>query len=518
VIREIKTPQPYVGPRPFEPEHRDLFFGRDREIADILSLATAHRVLLVYAQSGAGKTSLINAGLIPAMQETGFEVLPVARVRGPQDTEVASIPNVYVFHTLTSWAGVESDQSSLADFLVLRPHPTGAEGLPSPRVAIFDQFEELFTSYPEHWPKREGFFEEIRDLLDADDLTRVVLVMREDHIAQLDPYTSILPDKVRARFRLELLRTEPALSAVTGPLADTTRKFQPGVAEELVDELMKVRTVTSSGETVQVPGEFVEPVQLQLVCETLWRDLPPDVTEISKDNLRSFGDVDQALSTFYERCIHKAARASRATQKQLRSWFETDLITPAGTRGIVFRDKTKTAGIPNASVDALESEHLIRAEWRSGARWYELTHDRLVEPIKQSNATWNDKSDTGWDRILNVIRALWVVGFPLFIAVALLWPDLFTDLFGGAADEPVFEVVGSGTLERAIDSVIVVTLSGGSQCSAPLAHLNRGGETDESVIVVRSEEDGDSCVISTLKPLEFDHEAGEAVELLRVAE
>ena len=57
--------QPYVGPRPFERKDQTLFFGRDREADDLLSLVVAYEAVLFYAQSGAGKTSLINAGLLP---------------------------------------------------------------------------------------------------------------------------------------------------------------------------------------------------------------------------------------------------------------------------------------------------------------------------------------------------------------------------------------------------------------------------------------------------------------------
>ncbi len=73
---------PYVGPRAFEQKDQAIFFGRDREAQDLLSSVVSHKLVLVYAQSGAGKTSLLNAGLIPLLKEEGFEVLQVARVRG----------------------------------------------------------------------------------------------------------------------------------------------------------------------------------------------------------------------------------------------------------------------------------------------------------------------------------------------------------------------------------------------------------------------------------------------------
>jgi hypothetical protein len=395
---EIQERNPYVGPRPFERQDRALFFGRDREASEVLSLVIAHRVLLLYAQSGAGKTSLINAGLIPLLEEEGFEVLPVARVRGliPKDIEPEKIPNLYVFNTLMSWVEDEAGpkeliQISLAGFLKEREHPADEDGLPSPRVVILDQFEELFAFYPERWRDREGFFEQVRDALEEDPFLRVVFVMREDYIAQLDPYAPLLPERLRTRFRLERLRERTALAAVTGPLRDTGRSFAEGVAEQLVGELLKVRVETSVGETAVATGEFIEPVQLQVVCQGLWRDLPSDVTVITRDHLQAFGDVGQALSEFYEQCIEKAVQEARVKEGDLRAWFERALITPAGTRGTVYRGQEETGGVPNAAVDVLESLHLIRGEWRAGARWYELTHDRFIESIQESNKTWLDK-------------------------------------------------------------------------------------------------------------------------------
>jgi hypothetical protein len=395
---EVQERNPYVGPRPFERQDRGLFFGRDREASEVLSLVIAHRMLLIYAQSGAGKTSLINAGLIPLLEKEGFEVLPLARVQGliPKDIQPEEIPNLYVFNTLMSWAEDEADprrlsQMSLTDFLKEREHPTDKEGLPSARVVIFDQFEDLFTFYPERWQDREGFFEQVRDALEEDPLLRVVFVMREDHIAQLDPYAPLLPEKLRTRFRLERLRGEAALLAVKGPLKDTTRSFAEDLAEKLVEELLKIRVEIGMGKSIKVRGEFVEPVQLQVVCQSLWQGLPPDVTIITQDHLQAFGDVNQALSEFYEKCIEKTAQEASVKEGDLRSWFEHTLITSAGTRGTVYRGQQKTGEVSNAAVDVLESLHLIRGEWRAGARWYELTHDRFIEPIQKSNQTWLDK-------------------------------------------------------------------------------------------------------------------------------
>ena len=60
---------PFVGPRPFEKEDSDRFFGRTRETEELLSLIIAHRAVLVYSQSGAGKSSLLRAGVIKRLEE-----------------------------------------------------------------------------------------------------------------------------------------------------------------------------------------------------------------------------------------------------------------------------------------------------------------------------------------------------------------------------------------------------------------------------------------------------------------
>jgi len=401
---ERKVENPYVGPRPFEERHQRRFFGRDWEADELVSLVIAHPAVLLYAQSGAGKTSLTNAKLIPLLRdEEGLQVMPVARVRGevPEEIQPEQIGNLLIFNTLLGWMESGTDPTqlvnlSLSAFLKGWPRPRDEEGQPTLRVVIFDQFEELFTLYPERWTEREGFFAQVADALSQDPFLRVLFVLREDYLAQLDPFVGLLPERLRTRFRLERLRQEAALSAVEGPLRDTERSFAPGVAESLVEELLKIRVETRAGETVEVPGEFVEPVQLQVVCRSLWEELPPEVTEITHPHLWTFGDVDQALRTFYERALRGAVQQTGVKEGRLRLWFERGLITPMGTRGTAYRGAKSTGGVPNAAVDVLDEQHLIRAERRAGARWYELTHDRFIGPIQRSNEAWRATRRERW--------------------------------------------------------------------------------------------------------------------------
>jgi hypothetical protein len=95
----------YAGPRPFEEKDKAIFFGRYREARDLLFTVIANRLVLVYAQSGAGKTSLINSGLIPFLKEKQFEVFPVAAVKGTllENIEIDEISKKFVFNILRSW-------------------------------------------------------------------------------------------------------------------------------------------------------------------------------------------------------------------------------------------------------------------------------------------------------------------------------------------------------------------------------------------------------------------------------
>ena len=75
-------------------------------------------------------------------------------------------------------------------------------------------------------------------------------------------------------------------------------------------------------------------------------------------------------------------RASRPTNARR---FERAFITPMGHARHRLLGPAATADIPAAAIDELDRRHLISAEQRAGARWYELTHDRLIEPVRAAN-------------------------------------------------------------------------------------------------------------------------------------
>ena len=437
---------PYVGPRPYDRGDQKNFYGREREGRELQALLTAEREVLVYAASGAGKTSLFNARVIPALEEVGFVVPPVARVGMdlPPEVQPGEVDNIFLFSTLLSLAGDEADPRSVlgaqlteyvkalmpglvaeraARFALAAPLglPVDGEELEEieevhPPILIFDQFEEIFTTHRERWEDAAGFFAQVRKLMDEIQGIGVVFSMREDHVAALDPYLHIFPNRLRARFRLEPLGRAGAIAAIARPAKNAGFPFAEGVAERLADDLRVIKVQAVENPADPPKGPFVEPVQLQVVCAQLWAHLPEGKTgEIQWDEVQKYGNVDLALTDFYETCVLRAAALlggmvippevpiepgmpgmflSPAHERKVRAWVGTQLITPVGTRGLALRGAAETAGLPNDAVDVLEDLHLVRPEVRAGARWYELAHDRLVDPILTSNRAWESSRET----------------------------------------------------------------------------------------------------------------------------
>lgn len=415
-----QTVNPYVGPRTFTEREGRFFFGREREARDLTARIVSERLLLFYAQSGAGKSSLINTRIIPKLRdEERFQVLPVGRVSGAPPASAGALDNIYAYNLMASLDQGDDQPGrlsnvTLSDFLarLSRETMTDADGQRSWRwlykpelaieqppataadgkarfVLIIDQFEEIITCHPARWHEREDFFRQLNQALLDDPNLWVVLTLREDYVAALDPYAELTFNRLRARVYMQRMDNAAALDAIRKPAELAGRVFAQGVAEQLVDNLRQVRV---PGQQSTVAGQYVEPVQLQVVCYQLWQNIqhrPPGL--ITASDLLDAGDVDRALTQFYEESLAAVLAdptAAEVSERQLRTWFDSELITEAGTRGLVHQDVDRTGGLPNGVVAALQRRFLVRAEARGGDAWIELVHDRLVEPVRASNAAW----------------------------------------------------------------------------------------------------------------------------------
>jgi hypothetical protein len=383
---DLRTGSPYVGPRPFTGKDRGSFFGRDAEVDRLVSEVISSPTLVIYSVSGAGKTSLLAAGLRPALRDQGFETLPT--VRFAARAELPDVHNVFTHMTLRSLAQSDSGHpdprwladpdATLARALASIPPGEDADGFPQPRALVFDQFEELFTLHDDRWPDRRAFLAEVGEALEQEPELRVVFALREEYLAQFGEHAGGLP---RTRFHLERLRHDAALRAVTCPLEPTGRRFGEGVAEHLVADLQG----TYHGPHGEVRGEFVEPLHLQVVCRQLWSGLGEGSSIITAQHVDVYGNVDEALTSYYDDAVAAAARAARVPEWKVRQGLEKLFVTASGTRAIVFEQEAESALGP-AAVAELGRLHLVRTEWRAGAAWLELAHDRLIAPIRNSDA------------------------------------------------------------------------------------------------------------------------------------
>ncbi len=385
---------PYVGPRAFQ--RGEKLYGRHHEILELLDLLIAERILLLYSPSGAGKTSLIQAALIPELEREGFHVLPAMRVSLTAPRSLSPGANRYVPSLLLSLEETlaqgrqipleELASMTLADYLDRRD---AASGDPDSLVLIFDQFEEILTVDPTDRVAKAEFFEQVGQAL-RDRRRWALFAMREEFVAGLDPYLRALPTRLSTTYRLELLAPAAAQEAIQQPPRQLGVEFTDAAALKLVDDLRQERVQRADGSTEVKLGQSIEPVQLQVVCRRLWDRLPPGASQIVAQDLEAVGDVDTALAGYYAERVAAIAAQSGIPERSIRDWVDRRLITEQGIRGQVLQGLEQSQGLDNRAIWPLVDAHLVRAEKRRGATWFELAHDRLIEPIQSDNVAWRE--------------------------------------------------------------------------------------------------------------------------------
>lgn len=380
---------PFVGPRPFEPGER--IYGREREIGELYFRLNAERVVLLHSPSGAGKSSLVQAGLLPLLHRS-FDVWGPTRVNA--EPAVAGA-NRYLLSTMQGFEeGVPESlrrppealaEQTLASFFEQRPRRRSA----SPNVVLlFDQFEEILTVDPLAADAKHAFFDQLGELL-RNPRVWALFALREDYLAPLDPYAPQVPTQLKNRFRIDLLGLTAAREAIVQPALEGGREF-PAV-DMLVKDLATMKVQQADGTFVKETGQHVEPVQLQVVCRRLWDAMPPEDLSIEAEDLERFGDVTEALGAYYADAVARIAGGDPVQERAVRDWFGEALITAGGIRGQVLYEAEASGGLANGLVRGLLDTHLVRAEKRAGATWYELAHDRLIEPVQSDNAAWQEK-------------------------------------------------------------------------------------------------------------------------------
>jgi hypothetical protein len=393
--RGARRRNPYVGPRAFR-NAEELFFGRDREKRELTDLLIAERVVLLHAPSGAGKTSLIQAGITPLLKDERlgrdhFSPTIPLRVKTPPPPQLR-VRNRYIYSIALDLLGGEHDPDDLAglglrEVIKLATQRPGV-GFP---VLIFDQFEEILVLEPGDWENQKTFFRELGLALN-DGRLWALLSMREEYIGGLDRFVRYLPTHLRTTYRLDYLEERPARTAITEPAARRGAIYTEEAATELLHRLMKRRLQRPCHDVEEVTVPYVGPFQLQVVCRRLWWSLADekgdDFDAIDLGDVERHGDIETALRGYYSDAVARVARNTKAEEEAIRDWFEAELITVQR-----FRNQTLTGPVsgdiePTVVLRALEDAYLIRSDTRADSRWYELAHDQLINPVLESNQRW----------------------------------------------------------------------------------------------------------------------------------
>ena len=381
--------EPYVGRRAFDVRDQDIFFGRQRERGELQALWAENSLVVLHGPAGSGKTSLIQAGLAPALWKSA-DVPLVGCVSLGSSFPEAVLPdhNPYTLAVLSSWSPAESrtslSQLSFTDFFRDRALTSGWSGTPAPIFAAIDQLEEIFTD-ARGTRYRDEFFDDLASAIQAVPRLRVLLAIRSELLAKLARYNELLAIRDQAYFPLPALNRDAAIEAVRRPTEMLGYPFAPGVAEALVDDLRTTQLAATTGEMVPITAEGVEPIQLQIVCSSLCRALPADVSVITFDLFDINGHADRSLADFCAEVLAEIAAEHELAILGLLTWLEATFVTSQGTRSTVPEGLPTTAGLPRSITRGLENQHLLTSEWGSGTRRYTLANDRLIAALRQLN-------------------------------------------------------------------------------------------------------------------------------------
>lgn len=413
-MAEPKISDRYPGIRSFEPEERDMFFGRDQEQDDLFALVKVSRLTVIFSKSGVGKTSMINAGLKPLLESSEYQPIPI-RLQSTEETPVQILgkalepflknSKIKTFHPKT---------------VVRMWHWLRASEFPKRRtpVLIFDQFEEFFG----HNAKaREEFVEQLADLvlerLPADverqfydipldqrteeimqwytvPAVKVVLAIRSDRISELDEMSLKIPSILRDRYHLKPLSWEQARQAIVKPAGMegnfSTKPFQFGSDTlEMIERHLKSKA-----------ADEIEPFQLQILCQEIElrvQNRDENNLVVTPDDLGGESGIALILNNYYEKQI--AAFGSGEEQQLVRRLLEDELIADDKRIGVAIEKIRLNAELR----ERLLQTRLIRESDTHLGKVYELSHDNLIQPVLN---TRNKREELEKQKAADAIRKL----------------------------------------------------------------------------------------------------------------
>ena len=405
----------YPGVQPFGDDavQRRLFRGRDEEKYELLQLVLAERLVLLFARSGIGKSSLINAGLLEPLREQDYFPM-VVRVSGSPGGPLDSIYDGIKAATGTARTPRRIDfeppepewnRSSLWHFF--KTFELWQDDRLLTPVLIIDQFEELFTLHEVE--QRTALIDELADLVrgtrprgqvgvggaklsDVPPEVKVVLALREDFYANLEELRDRIPSVYKAPFRLKPLSREQARRAIVEPAELEGAHFATPAftwSEAALERVLDFLSQQTLGDGKTTVGKEVEPFQLQLICQQIEQTVRNEkLDRVDVADLGGAGSLKAILTGFYEDSLRRICEQfpeEQGLRERLERLCEYGFITAKGRR--LLREEStikQDDGVGPEILREMVELRLLRKEPRVGDNYYELTHDTLIEPIQLS--------------------------------------------------------------------------------------------------------------------------------------
>jgi HEAT repeat protein len=354
---------PYKHLNYFERDETAIFFGRAAETQQLVDLVCAHRLTVLTGASGAGKTSLINAGLLAWTDRTPGQVGVYARCGNDPVTAIAhAVAQRLEFdfdrddETLTTFLGRVRDKACAVPILVL------------------DQAEELFTRIGE--VQQDELVRALRDCLTATPLlARFVLSLREDYLARLAELRDRIPNLLQNVFYLAGLSRQAALTAIRNPAEQAEVPFDEAVAEQILTDI-------ESG------AGPVAPPPIQIVCSRLFegRNHP----QIDAETYRRLGGAKEILRRYLGNELRNLGPDEADARRVLKA-----MVTSEGTKDVLTNaEVARRADLPEPRTSELllhlrDRARLLRSVQQDRERRFELAHEYLTTDIW----SWMSKQD-----------------------------------------------------------------------------------------------------------------------------
>ena len=229
---------PFKGLHYFEPADSNLFFGREQLTASFVEHLQQHPFLAIVGASGSGKSSLVRAGLVPALVRAAPPTTPPAVVflLTPTAHPLEALANCLARDTSAPSAALiddlEHDPTTLRDFL----RHTVASPAEAHSLFVVDQFEELFTLCRGEAERRAFLDNLLLAAADGDAPARVVITLRADFYSHCAQYPDLRTALAQHQAYIGPMNAAELRRAIEGPAHLGGWAFEPGLVDWILRE------------------------------------------------------------------------------------------------------------------------------------------------------------------------------------------------------------------------------------------------------------------------------------------